>query len=52
MDRVFNQGVGMVLICPAYNARAIIRTLGAKSIGVPARVIGEVVKGPQTVEIV
>ena len=42
MDRVFNQGVGMVLICPAYNARAIIRTLGAKSIGVPARVIGEV----------
>ncbi len=43
MYRVFNMGIGMVLIVPDYNAAVVIRKL--KKQGSKSRVIGEVVKG-------
>lgn len=43
MYRTFNMGVGMTLVCPEYNAGAIVRTL--KKAGVEAGVIGELVAG-------
>ncbi|MCY2933520.1 MAG: phosphoribosylformylglycinamidine cyclo-ligase [Planctomycetota bacterium] len=52
MDRVFNMGLGMVLVVAPYYAESIVRTIREVA-GVPAWVIGEVVKGPEkTVELV
>ncbi|MBJ7258953.1 MAG: phosphoribosylformylglycinamidine cyclo-ligase [Chthoniobacterales bacterium] len=45
MFRVFNMGVGLVLIVSAENAAAVVRKTGG-------RVIGEVVKGPRGVQFV
>ena len=42
MYRTFNMGIGMTLICPAFNANAVIQTL--KSTGCEAAVIGEISK--------
>ncbi len=49
MFRVFNMGIGLVLIVAEYHAEAITRYLRAEA-DVPAWVIGEVVDGNQTVE--
>lgn len=43
MLRVFNMGVGYIIVCPAEEARAIIRRSGAAGIGCHA--IGEIVRG-------
>ncbi len=50
MYRVFNMGIGMVLMTKDYYADSIIRML--KEVGEEARVIGEVVKGNRRVELV
>ncbi len=47
MYRVFNMGIGMVLIVPGYNANVVIRKLRRQ--GLNSRVIGEVVKGDRSV---
>jgi len=47
MYRVFNMGIGMVLIVPEYNANVVIRKL--KRQGLNSRAIGEVVKGDGSV---
>lgn len=49
MCRVFNMGIGMALIVPAYNAPAILRIL--KRHKQPAWVIGEVRRGPKGVTL-
>lgn len=51
MFRVFNMGVGMLLVCPKYNAAAICKRLARH--GCPARRIGEIVRdrGKGKVEI-
>lgn len=49
MHRVFNMGVGMVLIVSPHFTRAILRTL--RRCGEQADVIGKIVKGPQEVRI-
>jgi len=51
MYRVFNMGIGMVLVCPDYNAQAILRTLRSKRASTPSRIIGRVVKGKRSVKI-
>ncbi len=48
MDRVFNMGIGMVLVVAEYFAEAIVRHLRHRA-GVPAWVIGEVVPGERKV---
>ncbi|MFO0960474.1 MAG: phosphoribosylformylglycinamidine cyclo-ligase [Isosphaeraceae bacterium] len=48
MFRVFNMGIGMVLIVAEYHAEAIARYI-RRDAGVPAWVIGEVVEGDRTV---
>lgn len=48
MFRVFNMGIGLVLIVSDYFAEAIARRL-TEDIGVPSWVIGEVVEGPKGV---
>jgi phosphoribosylformylglycinamidine cyclo-ligase len=48
MDRVFNMGIGMVLVVAEYYAEAVARNL-ARETGIPAWVIGEVVEGPKGV---
>ncbi len=47
MYRVFNMGIGMVLIVPEYNADVVVRKL--KKQGLNSRAIGEVVKGDGSV---
>jgi phosphoribosylformylglycinamidine cyclo-ligase len=49
MYRVFNMGVGMVLIVSPASSRAILRTL--RRCGEEASVIGKIVKGAQEVRI-
>jgi phosphoribosylformylglycinamidine cyclo-ligase len=49
MFRVFNMGIGMVLIVAEYYAEAITRYLRTE-VDLPAWVIGEVVDGDRTVE--
>ena len=51
MFRVFNMGIGMVLIVAEYYADSIARTL-AREANVPAWVIGEVVAGEKDVTLV
>ncbi len=41
MYDTFNMGIGMTLICPPFNADAIVRTL--EEAGYPARIVGEIV---------
>jgi phosphoribosylformylglycinamidine cyclo-ligase len=48
MDRVFNMGIGMVLVVADYYAEAVARNL-ARETGIPAFLIGEVVEGPRGV---
>ncbi len=48
MDRVFNQGLGMVLIVAPAFAASIVRHL--RKLGEPARVVGKVVAGKGGVE--
>lgn len=52
MDRVFNMGVGMVLIVAPYYAESIVRTIKEKT-GIPAWIVGEVVPSPEkSVELI
>ena len=50
MHRVFNMGIGMVLVVKNYYADSIIHLLGEAGEG--TRVIGEVIKGNRKVELV
>ena len=49
MFRVFNMGIGMILVVAEYYAESIVRTLRTEA-NLPAWVIGEVTKGDRTVE--
>ncbi len=49
MFRVFNMGIGLILVVAEYHAEAITRYLRTEA-NVPSWVIGEVVDGNQTVE--
>src|SRR4051812_43953610 len=49
MFRVFNMGIGLVLVVAEYYAEAIARYLATEA-GIPAWVIGDVVEGDRTVE--
>jgi phosphoribosylformylglycinamidine cyclo-ligase len=48
MDRVFNMGIGLVLIVADYHAEAIARYVSTE-VNIPSWVIGEVVAGDRTV---
>jgi phosphoribosylformylglycinamidine cyclo-ligase len=48
MDRVFNMGIGLVLIVADYHAEAIARYVSSE-VSIPSWVIGEVVAGDRTV---
>ncbi len=48
MDRVFNMGVGLVIIVAEYYAEAIVRQLSHR-LGIPAWIIGEVIPGEKVV---
>ncbi len=48
MDRVFNMGIGLVLIVAEYFAESVVRRISRRA-KIPAWVIGEVVPGEQTV---
>ncbi len=50
MFRVFNMGIGLVLIVAEYYAESIVRTL-RKEANLPAWIIGEVVQGARNVTI-
>ena len=52
MYRVFNMGVGLVLICSDYYASAIVRTLNTKKVGEKAWIIGKVEDGKGEVRLV
>ena len=49
MFRVFNMGIGLVMIVAEYYADSIARTIRHEA-SIPAWVIGEVVEGDRTVE--
>ena len=49
MDRVFNMGIGLVLVVAEYFADAIVRHL-THQVKVPAWIIGEVVPGNEVIE--
>ncbi len=49
MDRVFNMGIGLVMVVADYYADAIARYVSAEA-KIPAWVIGEVIDGDRTVE--
>ena len=44
MDRVFNMGIGLVIVVAEYFAEAIVRQLSHR-LGIPAWIIGEVISG-------
>jgi phosphoribosylformylglycinamidine cyclo-ligase len=48
MDRVFNMGIGLILVVAEYYAEAIARYLRTE-VHVPAWVIGEVIQGNREV---
>jgi phosphoribosylformylglycinamidine cyclo-ligase len=48
MDRVFNMGIGLVLVVAEYYADAIVRNLNEEA-HTPAWIIGEVVAGDRNV---
>lgn len=49
MDRVFNMGIGLVVIVAEHFADAIVRRLTSRRVNIPAWVIGEVVTGDKAV---
>ena len=49
MFRVFNMGIGLVMIVAEYYAESIVRTIREET-NVPAWIIGEVIPGDKTVE--
>ena len=52
MDRVFNMGVGMVLVVAPYYAESIVRTIREEA-KIPAWIVGEIVPSDEkTVELV
>jgi phosphoribosylformylglycinamidine cyclo-ligase len=48
MDRVFNMGIGMILVVAEYFADAIVRYLTRRA-GIPSWIIGEIVSGEKAV---
>jgi phosphoribosylformylglycinamidine cyclo-ligase len=48
MDRVFNMGIGMILVVSEYHADAIVRYLSHRA-RIPSWVIGDIVPGERTV---
>ena len=50
MDRVFNMGIGLILIVAEFYAEAIVRHINVEA-KTPAWIIGEVVPGGQTVHM-
>jgi phosphoribosylformylglycinamidine cyclo-ligase len=48
MERVFNMGIGMVLVVAEYFAESIARHVRTKA-RIPAWIIGEVVEGPRSI---
>jgi len=48
MDRVFNMGIGLVMVVAEYFADSIVRHL-VQEAGVPAWIIGEIDRGPTSV---
>lgn len=52
MFRVFNMGIGMVIICSPYYAARIVRTLRSRKVAEQACEIGKVVPGAGKVRIV
>jgi phosphoribosylformylglycinamidine cyclo-ligase len=48
MDRVFNMGIGLVIVVAEYYAEAIVRQLSHR-LGIPSWIIGEVARGPKDV---
>jgi phosphoribosylformylglycinamidine cyclo-ligase len=48
MDRVFNMGIGLVIVVAEYFAESIVRQLSHR-LGIPAWIIGEVISGEKTV---
>ena len=48
MDRVFNMGIGLVIIVAEYFAESIVRQLSHR-LGIPAWIIGEVISGEKVV---
>ena len=48
MDRVFNMGIGLVIVVAEYYAEAIVRQLSHR-LGIPAWIIGEVIPGAKVV---
>ena len=49
MDRVFNMGIGLVVVVAEHFADAIVRRLNSRRVNVPAWIIGEVVPGEKGV---
>ena len=49
MDRVFNMGIGLVVVVAEHFADAIVRRLTSRRVNIPAWIIGEVVAGEKTV---
>jgi phosphoribosylformylglycinamidine cyclo-ligase len=49
MDRVFNMGIGLIVVVAEHFADAIVRRLNSRRVNVPAWVIGEVIKGEKGV---
>jgi phosphoribosylformylglycinamidine cyclo-ligase len=48
MDRVFNMGIGLVIVVAEYFAESIVRQLSHR-LGIPAWIIGQVIPGERTV---
>jgi phosphoribosylformylglycinamidine cyclo-ligase len=48
MDRVFNMGIGLVIIVAEYFAESIVRQLSHR-LGIPAWIIGDVISGEKVV---
>jgi phosphoribosylformylglycinamidine cyclo-ligase len=48
MDRVFNMGIGLVIVVAEHFAEAIVRRL-SRRLKIPCWIIGEVVPGERTV---
>jgi phosphoribosylformylglycinamidine cyclo-ligase len=48
MDRVFNMGIGLVIVVAEYFAESIVRQLSHR-LGIPAWIIGQVIPGEKTV---
>jgi phosphoribosylformylglycinamidine cyclo-ligase len=48
MDRVFNMGIGLVIVVAEYFAESIVRQLSHR-LGIPAWIIGEVISGDKVV---